>query len=77
MLECKVCGCKFNAVAENHYIARDNEKTGLATAFGPTNEEGLYDAFDCPMCGCQVIAKERKRIYIPFVKTEDETNDEN
>lgn len=23
MLECKICGCKFNAVEERHYISRD------------------------------------------------------
>ena len=22
----------------------------------------IYDAFDCPECGCQVIAQERKRL---------------
>lgn len=63
MLECKVCGTKFNAIIERHYLARDNGKIGLAVAFSSTTEEGLYDAFDCPMCGCQVIAKERKREY--------------
>lgn len=36
MLECKICGSKFNAIIEKHYIARDDGKTGL-------------DAFDCPM----------------------------
>ena len=51
MLECKICGCKFNAIEERHYISRDNGKTGLAVAFGSTNEETLYDSFDCPMCG--------------------------
>lgn len=34
MLECKICGCKFNAVEERHYISRDNGKSGLAVAFG-------------------------------------------
>lgn len=34
MLECKICGCKFNAVEERHYISRDNGKNGLAVAFG-------------------------------------------
>lgn len=24
MLECKICGTKFNAIVERHYIARDN-----------------------------------------------------
>ena len=70
MLECKICGTKFNAVIERHYLARDNGKTGLAVAFGSTAEECLYDAF-----GCQVIAKERKRDYIPFISTDEE--DEN
>lgn len=64
MLECKVCGTKFNAIIERHYLARDNGKTGL------------YDAFDCPMCGCQVIAKERKREYIPFISTDEEDTDD-
>lgn len=76
MLECKVCGCKFNAIVEKHYIARDNGKTGLAVAFGSTNEESLYDAFDCPMCGCQIVAKERKRNYTPYVETEENEDDE-
>ena len=69
MLECKICGTKFNAIVERHYLARDNGKTGLAVAFCST------DAFDCPMCGCQVIAKERKRDYISFVK-EDEDDEQ-
>jgi hypothetical protein len=30
MLECKICGCKFNAVEERHYISRDNGKSGLS-----------------------------------------------
>ena len=75
MLECNVCGTKFNAIIEKHYLARDNGKTALAVAFGSAAEENLYDAFDCPMCGCQVIAKERKRDYISFVK-EDEDDEQ-
>lgn len=63
MLECKICGCKFNAIVERHYIARDNGKTGLASAFGSEPEEKIHDAFDCPNCGCQVIAQERKRKF--------------
>lgn len=38
MLECKICGTKFNAVIERHHLARDNGKTGLAVAFGSTAE---------------------------------------
>lgn len=63
MIKCKICGCEFPPVAEKHYIARDNGKSGIVTAL--SNDEGkLYDAFDCPMCGCQVIVQERKRNYV-------------
>ena len=72
MLECKICGCKFNAVKERHYISRDNGKSGLAVAFGSEPEKKLYDTFDCPSCGCQIAVKERKRIYIPCCETCEE-----
>ena len=64
MLECKVCGCKFNPVKQSHYIVRDNEKaSSLATVFSGDAEPMLHDAFDCPQCGCQVVAQPRKRKY--------------
>lgn len=77
MLECKICGTKFNAIVERHYIARDNGKTGFVAALSSNDEERLYDAFDCPACGCQVIAKERKRGYIPYIPDEDEEDENN
>ena len=58
MLECKICGCKFDAVEERHYISCDNGKSGLAAAFGSEPEEKLYDTFDCPSCGCQIAVQE-------------------
>lgn len=65
MLECKVCGCNFNPVKQNHYIVRDNEKTSsLAAAFSSNTESTLYDAFNCPQCGCQIVTQQRKRAYI-------------
>ena len=63
MLKCKICGSEFNAVKERHYISRDKGKVGLATAFGSNPEDALYDTFDCPVCGCQITAQERKRKY--------------
>ena len=63
MLKCKICGTVFPAIKERHYIARDNGKTGLSSAFGSNDEEKIYDSFDCPMCGCQVVAQDRKRTY--------------
>lgn len=29
------------------------------------DEEKIYDSYDCPMCGSQVIAQERKRKFKP------------
>ena len=76
-IKCNVCGCEFPPVAERHYITRDGGKIGIVAAFQSNNEEKLYDAFDCPMCGCQVIAKERKRSYIPYIETDEEETDDN
>lgn len=63
MLKCKICGTEFPVIKEKHYISRDNGKTGLSSAFGSNDEEKIYDSFDCPMCGCQVVAQDRKRTY--------------
>lgn len=56
-IKCKVCGCEWTPVAERRYVARDSGEPGK------TQGGKLYDAFDCPACGCQVIAQERKRDY--------------
>ncbi len=72
MLRCKICGCEFNAVKERHYISRDNGKVGLTAAFGSNPEDKLYDTFDCPDCGCQIVAQERKREYILREKSDME-----
>ena len=65
MLECKVCGCKFNPVKQSHYIVRDNErKSSLANVFSVDAESTLYDAFNCIQCGCQIVVQQRKRAYI-------------
>lgn len=58
-LECSGCGCKFEASSERHYVARDEGPGGFLCP----PETKLYDAFDCPYCGCQVIVQERKRPY--------------
>lgn len=58
---CKVCGSELELVKKNHYVVADNLKTGIITALATTTEEQWYDAFDCPVCGCQYIAGERKR----------------
>lgn len=62
MLKCKVCESGLVPSIDGHYIARDNGESGIAMVI-KTIEGKLYDAFDCPVCGCQIIAQERKRIY--------------
>ena len=64
MLKCKICGTEFPAIEERHYIARDNLRTGAFTSIS-NEEEKIYDAYNCPMCGSQVIAQERKRNFEP------------
>lgn len=64
MLKCKICGTEFPAIKERHYIARDNIRTGAFTSIS-NEEEKIYDAYDCPMCGSQIIAQERKRNFEP------------
>lgn len=74
-IKCKVCGNEFNPIAERHYISRDEGNTGVFDALVSKPEEKLYDTFDCQECGCQVIAQERKRVYVNIVNTfEDDEN---
>lgn len=72
MIECKMCGHKFDIVRSEHYIARGEGKCGLSALAGG-DECKIYDAFDCPICGCQIIVQERKRVY---VLKEDENSGE-
>ena len=77
-LKCKICECEFVPEKKAHYIARTDGKTGAVSMFQSNDETGLFDAFDCPQCGCQVIAQERKRtLYIgENVKTDEEEPEE-
>lgn len=61
MLTCKICGHEFSPVKDEHYISRDKEVIGGLVAAISNSEPATYDTFDCPVCGCQVIAQERKR----------------
>lgn len=76
MLKCKICGTEFPAIKEKHYIARDNNRTGAVVVFAK-DEEKTYDAYDCPMCGSQIIVQERKRNFEPYDngRMEDEEKD--
>ena len=63
MTTCVVCGRDFALIAEEHYVARSNEVTGLRAIAG--SEVIHYDAFDCPHCGCQNVMQERRFASCP------------
>ena len=67
-MKCKVCGANFELKVDNHYISRDEIviRTGISAIVGSNSEveSKLYDTFDCPVCGCQNVMQERKRIFV-------------
>jgi hypothetical protein len=75
-IKCNVCACEFIPEKDEHYISRDKIETGL-TKIVNSPEENLYDTFDCPQCGCQMVMQERKRVLCMSekVKEEIEEND--
>ena len=61
MLKCKICGTEFPAVQGRHYIGRDcSISGGINQSVNGKKEETIYDCYDCPQCGSQVVAQERK-----------------
>ena len=64
-MKCEVCGNEFIPKKENKYVAVEK-----AALFSPSK---FYDCFDCPSCGCQIVAKER----FDNVMTAYEVTDEN
>lgn len=75
MYKCKICDQEFELLATRHYVARDAGKSGLA-AFAGGPEETLYDAFDCPFCGCQNVTQERKRVFSASNRYEEVFSDD-
>ena len=73
-LKCKICGAESPPIKERHYISRDLTKTGLAAAFGSFDEPAMFDSYDCPCCGSQVIAQPHKRQFNP--KSEEVTDED-
>ena len=60
-ITCKVCGKSVYPKAE--YVVKDRTFSGgiAAAMSGNYDEPKIYDAMDCPACGCQMVLKERLR----------------
>ncbi len=73
-IKCKICDCEFVPELKSHYVSRDLGKTGVVSVFQSNDETQFYDTFDCPQCGCQVVAQARKRsCYSPIDSEEEAT----
>ena len=56
-MKCKICGKRFKLMKENRYLA--TEKIGARE--GLTKAAKIFEAFDCPHCGCQNIVNIREK----------------
>lgn len=63
MYECTVCHREFALIAEEHYVAKDPQPTGVIALANSTVYP--YDAIDCPHCGCQNVLQRRKPFACP------------
>lgn len=71
-IKCHVCGAPINLTKKSHYIARAGVEIGLSASFGTNKEPVLYDAVDCPICGCQNILGVRERMLSVGQKEDDD-----
>lgn len=55
-MKCKVCGKRFKALKENRYEAI-KRPSGINII---VEDSIIYEAFDCPKCGCQNIVNIRE-----------------
>ena len=65
---CKVCGKRLNLKAENRYEIREVPKGLRVLVEGAV----VYEAFDCPKCGCQNIVNIRKEVIYKDIESEGE-----
>lgn len=56
MVKCSICGEQVELRKENRYEVIIEAGT-LQKSFGA--KDHLYEAFDCPKCGCQMLIQER------------------
>ena len=56
-LHCEVCNKYFKPTRDLHYVAKTHTMMFMAP-----DVETFHDAYDCPRCGSQIIAKERASV---------------
>ena len=57
-MKCKICGKRFKLEKENRYEAI-KMPTGIVGVMAGERST-IYEAFDCPKCGCQNIVNIRE-----------------
>lgn len=69
-IQCEVCGFKFIPYNSSRYIAVGEHNYGKfhyynggAIISDTAIVDGLHDAFDCPMCGCQIVVHPYLPVY--------------
>ena len=70
-IKCNVCDNQFVPLKKNRYTSIDKMERGLVTIMRDA-DTNMYDTFDCPKCGCQIIVQERKRKYVEHEVGKDE-----
>ncbi len=67
-IKCKICKYRFKLSKEMLYVAQE---TACGVSILPTNTK-MFDAVDCPRCGCQILLNVRE----PVVDTKGGSADE-
>lgn len=62
---CKVCNCNFDIKISKKYLVKVGDFLGT---------KNIFDAYDCPQCGCQQLISQRYHKVITTVKNENEIN---
>ena len=75
MKTCEVCGRDFPLLIEEHYVATDPNLNGIVAVIGG-KEAMLWDAFDCPHCGCQNRVNPRMRLFCCECECPEETEED-
>lgn len=52
-IKCNVCDHEFSPYGRRYTAVKHNGISGIVEG------EKKYDAFDCPLCGCQITVQER------------------